>query len=128
MNLCFVHGSGDDVRMMTPALSGSLLAGVTRDSLLTIARDLGYASEEGHLSTDDWQARNLSGEISEVFACGTAAVITPVGEVKAAGRSWTVADGGTGPVTAQLRAELLGIQNGQRLDRHGWMRTVVPAG
>jgi branched-chain amino acid aminotransferase len=127
MNLCFVHGSGDDVRLVTPALSGALLEGVTRDSLLTIAGDLGYATEERLVSTEEWQQGNATGSISEVFACGTAAVITPVGEVMAEGRSWTVGDGGTGPVTARLGVELLGIQTGDRPDRHGWMHTVVAA-
>ena len=70
------RGSAQDV---TPALNGALLAGVTRDTLLTVASDLGYSAEEGKISTDDWQAGNESGVLTEVFACGTAAVITPVG-------------------------------------------------
>ncbi len=125
MNLYFVHGSGSDVRIVTPALTGALLPGVTRDSLLTLAGDLGYAATEGRISTADWQAGNESGEITEVFACGTAAVITPVGEVKAAGRSWSVGDGSTGPVTSRLRETLLGIQTGDAADTHGWMHQLV---
>ena len=62
-----------------------------------------------------------------MFACGTAAVITPVGEVKSADGSWTVADGGPGPVTMQLREHLLDVQRGRADDRHGWMHTLVPA-
>ena len=131
MNLCFVYGSGEHARIMTPKLTGTLLPGVTRDSLLTLARDLGYGSEEGLLSTDDWQAGNASGEITEVFACGTAAVITPVGQVKSAQAEWTIGDGSPGPVTMRLRQALLDLQTGAgrrpaRLDapaeltRHRW--------
>ncbi len=127
MNLCFVYGSGDDVRIVTPSLTGALLPGVTRDSLLTLARDLGYGAEEARISTDMWQEGNASGEISEVFACGTAAVITPVGEIQAADRSWTVGDGGTGPVTARLRETLLAVQTGHGPDPHGWRHPLVPA-
>ena len=86
MNLYFVYGSGRNARIVTPALTGTLLPGVTRDSLLTLAADLGYCVEEGKISTDEWQAGNASGAITEVFACGTAAVITPVGSVKSATR------------------------------------------
>ena len=128
MNLYFVHGTGDNARIMTPALTGSLLPGITRDSLMTVAKDLGYGVEEGRLNVDDWREANASGEITEVFACGTAAVITPVGTVKSTEHSWTVADGGPGEVTMRLRAALLGIQTGRSADTHAWMHTVVSAG
>jgi len=127
MNLCFVYGEGADARVVTPALTGSLLAGVTRDSLLSVAKDLGYGAEEGRINIDDWREGNASGEITEVFACGTAAVITPVGTVKSADHSWTVSGGGPGPITMQLRHALLDIQTGRAPDSHGWMRTLVPA-
>jgi branched-chain amino acid aminotransferase len=121
MNLCFVYGSGEHARIVTPKLTGTLLAGVTRDSLLTLAGDLGYGAEEGMISTEDWRAGNASGEITEVFACGTAAVITPVGEVKSAQAEWTVGDGQPGPVTMRLRRALLDLQTGVAADPHGWM-------
>jgi branched-chain amino acid aminotransferase len=121
MNLYFVYGSGPDARIVSPALTGTLLPGVTRDSLLTVAKDLGYTGEEGKISTDEWRADNESGALTEVFACGTAAVITPVGSVKSAAASWTVGDGGSGPITMQLRERLLGIQTGTVADTHGWM-------
>jgi branched-chain amino acid aminotransferase len=127
MNLYFVYGSGDDARIVTPELTGSLLPGVTRDSLLSVAKDLGYSSEEGRISTDDWREGNASGELTEVFACGTAAVITPVGSVKSADHSWTIGDGGSGSVTMRLRQALLAIQTGQTPDVHGWLHTLVPA-
>jgi branched-chain amino acid aminotransferase len=125
MNMYFVYGSGPTARIVTPTLTGALLPGVTRDSLLTLARDLGYTAEEGKVSTEDWQAGNESGAITEVFACGTAAVITPVGTVRSSHASWTVGAGSTGPITAQLRAALLDIQTGAAPDTHGWMSTIV---
>lgn len=121
MNLYFVYGSGPSARIVTPALTGTLLPGVTRDSLLTVAQEHGYSAEEGKVSTDEWQAGNASGAITEVFACGTAAVITPVGAVKSAHGSWTVGDGLPGPVTRQLRTSLLDLQTGAAPDPHGWM-------
>jgi len=121
MNLCFVYGSGEHARIMTPKLTGTLLPGVTRDSLLTLAADLGYGAEEGLISTEDWRAGNASGEITEVFACGTAAVITPVGEVKSAQAEWTVGDGRPGPVTMRLRQAMLDLQTGHAADPHGWV-------
>jgi branched-chain amino acid aminotransferase len=68
------------------------------------------------------QAGCASGEITEVFACGTAAVITPVGTIRGPGTEWTVGDGSPGPVTRRLRAELLGIQHGSRPDPYGWVQ------
>jgi branched-chain amino acid aminotransferase len=127
MNLYFVYGSGPGARIVTPSLTGTLLPGITRDSLLTLANELGYTAEEGKISTDEWQEGNSSGAITEVFACGTAAVVTPVGSVKSATGSWTVGDGEPGPVATQLRARLLGIQTGQLADTHGWMHPLVGA-
>ncbi|WP_016909941.1 branched-chain amino acid aminotransferase [Streptomyces xiaopingdaonensis] len=122
MNLAFVFGSGADAKVVTPELTGTLLPGITRRSLLQIAEDLGYATEERRISTEEWRLGNADGSISEVFACGTAAVITPVGEVKSRDHAWKVGDGTAGPVSMQLREALLGIQSGRRDDVHGWMR------
>ncbi len=121
MNLYFVYGSGPTARIVTPALTGTLLPGITRESLLTLAHEAGYAVEEGKVSTDDWHRGNASGELTEVFACGTAAVITPVGQVKSAAAEWTVGDGRPGPITMQLRETLLDLQTGRAADTHGWM-------
>ncbi|MEU8708037.1 branched-chain amino acid aminotransferase [Streptomyces sp. NPDC048565] len=122
MNLYFVYGQEDGgKRIVTPTLSGSLLAGVTRDSLLTVARDLGYTSEEGRVSIDQWRGDTENGTLTEVFACGTAAVITPVGTVKSADGEWTQGDGTPGEVTLKLRERLLDIQRGVAKDTHGWM-------
>ncbi|MGC5362885.1 branched-chain amino acid aminotransferase [Streptomyces sp. DT24] len=117
MNLYFVYGD----RVVTPRLTGSLLAGVTRDSLLAIAQDLGLRSEEGRVTTEDWKRDTENGTLTEVFACGTAAVITPVGSVRSNGGDWTQGDGNPGPVTLKLREALLDIQRGTAADPHGWM-------
>ncbi|MDJ1132492.1 branched-chain amino acid aminotransferase [Streptomyces iconiensis] len=121
MNLYFVYGEGAEAKVVTPELTGTLLPGITRDSLLRIAADLGYATEEARISTEDWRLGNEDGSISEVFACGTAAVITPVGEAKSARAAWKVADGGAGEITMKLRETLLAIQTGRAEDTHGWM-------
>jgi branched-chain amino acid aminotransferase len=125
MNLFFVYGTGTDARMLTPALTGTLLPGVTRDSLLALAPDLGVPAEEGRISIDEWQAGNASGELSEVFACGTAAVITPVGRVKGPDGEWLVGSGEPGPITMRLREELVGIQYGERPDPYGWIHKIA---
>ena len=121
MNLFFVLGSGDSAEIVTPELSGSLLPGVTRDSLLTLARHLGYRVTERKVSVEEWETGVASGEISEVFACGTAAVITPVGSVQHADGGYTVGDGGPGTITVRLRETLTGIQRGSVEDPFGWM-------
>jgi len=125
MNLCFVYGSGADARLVTPALTGTLLPGITRDSLLRIAPDLGIAVKEDSISIDQWRADCASGDLTEVFACGTAAVITPVGEVKGADGAFTIGDGTPGPVSQRLREELVGIQHGTRPDPYNWVRTLA---
>ena len=125
MNLFFILGSGEDAEIVTPELSGSLLPGVTRDSLLTLARHLGYPVTERKISVDEWESGVASGEITEVFACGTAAVITPVGSVKHAGGGYTIGDGGPGEITMRLRETLTGIQRGSVEDPFGWMATLV---
>ncbi|MDB1088392.1 branched-chain amino acid aminotransferase [Streptomyces sp. ACA25] len=121
MNLYFVYGSGKDARVVTPELTGTLLPGITRASLLQIAADLGYATGEVRISTEDWRRGNADGSITEVFACGTAAVITPVGSVKSTRAEWTVGDGEPGDITMRLREALLALQTGRAEDPHGWM-------
>ncbi len=126
MNLCFVFGSGAGARLMTPALSGTLLPGITRDALLTLGKDLGLEVEEGRISVEEWRAGCADGSITEVFACGTAAVITPVGAVKSARGSWPVGDGKPGAISMLLRQALVDIQRGAAPDAHGWMHRVPP--
>ena len=121
MNLFFVFGSGGAARLVTPELSGSLLPGITRDSLLHLAADAGYAVEERKIDVEEWRKGVASGEITEVFACGTAAVITPVAKVKYGDGEFTVGNGEPGEVTMALRDTLTGIQRGTFADKHGWM-------
>ncbi|CAM3118256.1 branched-chain amino acid aminotransferase [Skermania piniformis] len=121
MNLFFVFGAGAQAKLVTPELSGALLPGITRDSLLTLAADSGIAIEERRIGTDEWRSKASSGEITEVFACGTAAVITPVGAVCSADGEFTIADGEPGEVTMALRDTLTGIQRGTFADTHGWV-------
>jgi branched-chain amino acid aminotransferase len=121
MNMFFVLGSGGSARLVTPELSGSLLPGITRDSLLQLAIDAGFSVEERKIEIDEWQKKAAAGEITEVFACGTAAVITPVSQVKYGDSEFTIADGEPGEVTMALRDTLTGIQRGTFADTHGWM-------
>jgi branched-chain amino acid aminotransferase len=124
MNLYFVKGKGKDATIFTPKLTGTLLPGITRDSVLTVARDLGYKTQEGMINIDEWRDGVASGEISEIFACGTAAVIAPVGTAKSKAGTWTTGDGTPGAITMEIRNHLLGIQHGTIEDKHGWMRKV----
>ncbi len=124
MNLYFVKGYGPSATIFTPKLTGTLLAGITRDSILTVANDLGYMVEEGMISTQDWHDGVTSGEITEIFACGTAAVVSPVGAAKSTKGMWQTGDGNPGPITQQIRETLLGIQHGTIEDKHGWNKRV----
>ena len=125
MNLYFVKGKGKDAKIITPKLTGTLLAGITRDSILSVAEDLGYKTEEVMISMDDWRDGVASGEISEIFACGTAAVVTAVGTAKSVKGTWVTGDGKPGPITNQIRETLLGIQHGSIADKHGWNKRVI---
>ena len=116
--------SGEPPTLVTPTLTGTLLPGVTRDSLLQLAPRLGLGSQEELVSVDSWRASCEAGLINETFACGTAAVIAPVGHVRGGEGGWTIGDGQPGPVTRQLRDELLGIQHGRLADDLGWMHAV----
>jgi branched-chain amino acid aminotransferase len=125
MNLVFVYGRGSArARLVTPPLTGTLLPGVTRDSLLTLGRELGIDAEQAPISTAQWRDDCASGELTEAFACGTAAVIAPIGSVRGAAGEWLVGDGRPGPVTLRLREELLGIQHGRRPDPYAWTHKV----
>lgn len=120
MNLYFVKGN----KVVTPKLTGTLLPGITRDSILSVARDLGYETEEVMLSVDDWKSGIESGEITETFACGTAAVVSPIGAAKSKWGTWVTGDGNPGPITMKIRETLLGIQHGQIADKYGWVKVV----
>ncbi len=127
MNLFFVFGSGANARLLTPKLTGTLLPGITRDALLSVGKDLGYEVEEGRISVEQWQKGCAEGSLTEVFACGTAAVITPVGAVKSARGSWPVGNGEPGTISMRLRQALVDIQRGAAPDVHRWMHP-IPVG
>jgi branched-chain amino acid aminotransferase len=118
MNVFFVF---DDGSISTPALSGTILPGITRDSLLTLARDAGMTVREEAYAIDQWKADSQSGRLREAFACGTAAVVTPIGQVRGRGTDFTIGNGGPGFITEKLRAELTAIQRGTAPDPHGWV-------
>ncbi|MEU7206533.1 branched-chain amino acid aminotransferase [Streptomyces sp. NPDC045470] len=121
MNLCLVTSDG---HLITPML-GTILQGVTRDTVLTLASDLGLTVEERAISLSELRQGSADGRITEVFAAGTAAAITPIVGFKGDGYEFTVGSGKPGEQTMALREELLGIQCGQVPDRHGWLRRVV---
>ena len=125
MNLFFVLGSGDDAELVTPELTGTLLPGITRDSLIDLARSIGHTVTERKWTVDEWREGVADGTVTETFACGTAAVITPVGEVKARTGDFTVGDGSPGPLTTRLRESMLDIQHGRVADTRGWLHRVV---
>jgi len=121
MNLYFVHADGT---LVTPELTGTILEGVTRSSILTLSGELGLRPQERRVSIDEWRDGIASGAIAEVFACGTAAVVTPLGRL-----AW---DGGElvmgtepGPVTMRVRQALLDVQHGRATDTHGWLRQLA---
>jgi branched-chain amino acid aminotransferase len=123
-NLFFVFGSGDHTEVVTPSLTGSILAGITRDSVLVLAKELGCQVTERRISGQEWLEGAADGRITEVFGCGTAAVITPIGGVKHTGGEVRIGDGEPGGITARLRTLLTSIQRGAAPDTHSWMRTL----
>ncbi|SDT31871.1 branched-chain amino acid aminotransferase [Microlunatus soli] len=121
MNIYFVTTDGE---LITPSLEGTILEGVTRDSVLTLAADRGLKPVERRISIDEVFDGIGDKSITEIFACGTAAVINPVGSLRTADAVHTVADGHPGEHTEGLRQALLDIQYGRAEDSRGWLRKV----
>ena len=117
MNLFFVF---DDGSVITPPL-GTILPGITRDSLMQLLRGEGLTVREEHYSIDQWRADAESGRLLEVMACGTAAVVTPVGTVLDGEEEFTIGSGGPGQLTSKIRERLVGIQKGEIADTHAWV-------
>jgi branched-chain amino acid aminotransferase len=117
MNIFFLF---DDNRLVTPPLTGTILPGITRASIIELARAQGMTVEEMPYAIDMWRADAASGRLREVFACGTAAVVTPIGEVKSNQGNFLVGNGGGGPVTEALKQTLVGIQRGRVAGPDGW--------
>jgi branched-chain amino acid aminotransferase len=124
MNLFFVTGTGRSARLTTPPLTGTILPGITRDTLLVLARELGYQVSEEPITVDQWRDGCTRGDITEVFACGTAARISPVGEVRSVAGGWQVGDGEPGPVTRTLLSTLTALHHGTHPDPHGWLHPI----
>jgi branched-chain amino acid aminotransferase len=119
MNVFFAF---DDGRIVTPPLGGTILAGITRDSLITLAREEGLDVREERYSIEQWREDAASGRLVECFACGTAAVVTPIGRVAGEFGEFTVGGGGPGQLTSKLRTQLVAIQRGTAEDKHGWVK------
>ncbi len=120
MNIFFVI----DDELVTPALNGSILPGITRDSVLQLARSWGMKVTEGRISIDDVISANTAGRLQEIFGSGTAAVISPVGELKYGDQVITVTDGKVGPVARKFYQTITDIQYGRIEDSPGWIEPV----
>ena len=117
MNMMFAYGD----KIVTPRLNGSILPGITRDSVLKLAVQLGFEAEEARLDVNEIFADAKSGKLTEAFGTGTAAVISPVGTLCLRDEKITVGDGGIGPISQKLYDTLTGIQYGRLEDRNNWI-------
>jgi branched-chain amino acid aminotransferase len=114
---------GDEI--VTPPLSGTILAGVTRDSILTLMRDWGLKVSERQISIDEVRAAARDGTLAEMWGTGTAAVVSPVGELGYKGEKIVINGGRTGPLTQKLYDTIVGIQYGAIADPHGWTQAAT---
>lgn len=121
MNVFFVF---DDGSMVTPPLGGTILPGITRSSLIRLAKDKGITVREEPYSIQQWKTDAASGRLREAFACGTAAVVTPIGTVRAPDGEFTIGNGGSGARTEELKASLVNIQRCRAADPYGWIHKV----
>ena len=118
MNVFLVFNDGT---LQTPPLSGTILPGITRDSLITLARSEGLMVREEPYAIDQWRADANSGRLTEAFACGTAAVVTPIGRVASPDGEFKIGAGGPGQITSRLKQKLVDIQHGKAPDPHKWV-------
>lgn len=118
MNLFFAMEDGS---VITPPLTGTILPGITRNSLIQLLREEGLTVREERYSIDQWRDDAGSGKLLETMACGTAAVVTPVGRVEGPDGAFEIGSGGPGQITTKLREKLVGIQQGRVEDTHGWV-------
>lgn len=119
MNVFFVF---DDETLVTPPLGGTILPGITRESVIALATEFGLKVEQRPYTVDEWRADATSGRLREAFACGTAAVITPIGTVRSKDGDFQIGGGQPGEVSMRLRDVLVGIQRGRTPDANGWVR------
>ena len=111
-------------KIITPALTGSILPGVTRKSCIEVLRGLGYEVEERLFSIDELRDALESGTLEEAWGCGTAAVVSPIGRLSYLGKEYTVNEGKIGEVTQKLYDTLTGIQWGKLEDTFGWIEKI----
>lgn len=117
MNVFFVMRDGS---LITPPLGGTILPGITRDSIITLARDRGMLVDERPYSFDDWRRDATTGALTEAFACGTAATVVGIGTVRSREGEFEIGSGSVGPVTESLRREISGLQRGASPDTRDW--------
>jgi branched-chain amino acid aminotransferase len=122
MNVFFVMEDGS---LLTPPLSGTILPGITRASIIDLAREEGIAVTEQPYAFETWQADVLNGHVKEAFACGTAADVIAIGKVRHAAGEFEICDGGEGPVTRWAHSALTGIRRGKIADRFGWRHCIM---
>lgn len=122
MNVFFVFEDGS---VATPPVSGTILEGITRASLLQLAQDEGLVVREEPYAIDQWRADAEAGRLREAFACGTAAVVTPIGQVRSGSGDFTIGAGGPGQLTERLRERLTAIQRGTQPDPHNWVHRIA---
>jgi branched-chain amino acid aminotransferase len=120
MNMFFAYGND----IVTAPLEGTILNGVTRSSVITLAKDLGFTVSERKISIDTIMTDIRNGKITEAFGSGTAAVITPVGALCYKDDTPTIGNGGVGTITQKLYDTLTGIQTGQITDTYGWVKKI----
>jgi branched-chain amino acid aminotransferase len=120
MNIFFVI----DDKLVTPALEGSILSGVTRDTVIEMAKDWGIPVVERRISIDEVLSASKEGKLKEAFGTGTAAVISPVGEIQHEETLIRINDGKTGALSQRLYDEITGIQYGERTDKFGWCHSI----
>ncbi|BDZ43044.1 branched chain amino acid aminotransferase [Paraoerskovia sediminicola] len=122
MNVFVVRADGS---VETPELTGSILEGVTRSSIIQLLQDGGHEVRQRQIPLDELLAQIDDGTVTEVFACGTAAVVTPIGRLAGSNFDKSISDGAAGSLTMAIREELTGIQTGAVEDRHGWLRRLA---
>jgi branched-chain amino acid aminotransferase len=122
MNIFFV----EDGKLITPALTGGILRGVTRDSVITVAKDLGYTIEERRVPIEEICDGIKAGRVTECFGSGTACVISPVGELGYKEKSYVMNNAKTGPITQSIYDQITGIQYGKVKDKFGWIKEIKP--
>ena len=122
MNVFFVK----DAKLVTPSLDGGILRGITRDSIMTVAKDLGYELEERPIPIEEVCDGINSGSITECFGTGTACIVSPVGQLRYKDKDYVIGNFKTGDITKRLYDTLTGIQYGKIKDKFGWIKIIEP--